>query len=142
MPIHLISAKRLGEDLAAGRVTPQQQAMYLALSFFVWIVPSYLFLIPNPATAESSFFWWIWLLELFLLLVLYVTGISFCLGKCSIEPGKNFLVDFTCLSVPVTLTTLLVAWGVFHLLTTAPAWMLLRGSFDADSLRSLPWLQS
>lgn len=143
MALHLISAGRLVEELAVGRVTPRQQASYLTVSFCVWVVASYLYLIPIPATTDqSSFFWWVWLLELFLLVLLYITGISFCLRKCRIEPQKNFLIDFSCLLTPVTVTTLLAIWGGFHLLTTVPAWILLRGNFASDPLPWLTWLQS
>jgi hypothetical protein len=143
MSIHILSANGLVQDLAANRVTPQQQAVYLILNFCVWIVPSYLYLFPAPTTTEvQSFFWSAWLIEMFLLVLICITGVNLCLRKCRVDPRKNFLVDFNCLSIPVTITTLIVIWGVFHLFTTLPAWLLVQGTVANDSLWWLPWLQS
>ena len=143
MSIHIFSANGLVQDLAADRVTPQQQAVYLILNFGVWIVPSYLFLFPAPTTTEvPSFFWSAWLIEMFLLVIICITGVNSCLRKCRIDPRKNFLVDFTCLSIPVTIVTLILLWGVFHLFTTWPAWLLIQGAVSNDSVGWLPWLQS
>jgi hypothetical protein len=42
---------------------------------------------------------------------------------------------------PVALSTSIVIWGAFHLLTTLPAWMVARGESE-HALRVLPWLSS
>ena len=66
MSIHILSANGLVQDLAANRVTPQEQAVYLTLNFCVWIVPSYLSLFPAPITTEvQSFCWSAWLIQMF-----------------------------------------------------------------------------
>lgn len=143
MSIHLFSANGLVEDLAADRVTPRQQAVYLILSFCVWIVPSYLYLFPTPATTDvPSFFWSVWLVELSLLVVISIAGVNHCLRNCRVDPRRNFFVDFTCLSIPVAITTMLVIWGVFHLFTTLPAWLLDQGSLADGHLKWFPWLES
>lgn len=143
MNIHIWSANALVQDLAADRVAPQQQAVYLILNFCVWIVPSYLYLFPAPTTTEVQlFFWSVWLIEMFLLLLICIAGVNSCLRKCRVDPRKNFFVDFTCLSIPVTIVTLIVIWGAFHLFTTLPAWLLAQGTVSNDSLWWLPWLQS
>ena len=143
MSIHILSANGLIRDLAADRVTPQQQAVYLILNFCVWIVPSYLYLFPAPTTTEIPFFFWsVWLIEMLLLVLLCITGVNSCLRKCRIDPRKNFFVDFTTLSIPVTIVTLIVIWGGFHLFTTFPAWLLVQGTVSNDFLWWLPWLQS
>src|SRR5687767_6500953 len=106
MAIRLISAKGVGDDLAAGRITASEQSLYLIASFLIWIIPTYLFLFPAPRTTDVQFFWWLWLIELALLIVFCSMGIGYCLRKCRVDPTRNFLVDFSCLNAPVSLTTL------------------------------------
>ncbi len=117
MAVRLISAKAAGDDLAAGRIGAGDQSLYLTASFLIWMVPAYLFLFPAPRTIDPEFFWGIWLAELALLVLFCIVGIGYCLRNCRVDPGRNFLVDFSCLNAPVSLTTLLVVWGGFHLLT-------------------------
>jgi len=133
MAIRLISAKGVGDDLAAGRVAAREQSLYLIASFLIWIIPAYLFLFPAPRTDDPQFFWAVWLIELAFLVLFSVVGIGFCLGRCRVDPAKNFLVDFSCLNAPISLTTLTVVWGGFYILTE-PVFALLSGTF--------PWLAS
>jgi hypothetical protein len=117
MTIRLFSAKGVGDDLAAGRITATEQSLYLTASFLIWIIPAYLFLFPAPRTNDPQFFWWVWLIELALLVLFCIAGIGFCLRKCRVDPTRHFLVDFSCLNAPVSLTTLIIVWGGFYLLT-------------------------
>ena len=133
MAIRLISTKGVADDLAAGRITAQEQSLYLIASFLIWIIPAYLFLFPTPRTDDPQFFWLIWLIELAFLILFCVVGIGFCLGKCRVDPTRHFLVDFSCLNAPVSLTTLTLVWGGFYILTE-PVFALLSGTF--------PWLTS
>ena len=114
--LRLISAKAVADDLAANRIGAKQQSRYLTASFLIWLVPAYLFIFPAPRTIDPGFFWWIWLIELALLVVFCIWGIAFCLRKCRVEPARNFLIDFSCLNAPISLTTLLIVWGAFHLM--------------------------
>lgn len=136
MAIRLISAKRAGDDLAAGRITAGDQSLYLTASFLIWMVPAYLFLFPAPRTIDPEFFWGIWLVELALLVLFCIGGIGYCLRNCRVDPNRNFLVDFSCLNAPISLTTLLVVWGAFHLLT-APWFPWLESSRAYDVVRML-----
>lgn len=133
MAIKLISARGVGDDLAAGRITAREQSLYLIASFLIWIVPAYLFLFPAPRTNDPHFFWLVWLIELALLILFCVVGIGYCLGKCRVDPTRHFLVDFSCLNAPISLTTLTIVWGGFYILTE-PVFALLSGTF--------PWLTS
>ena len=117
MTIRLISAKRVGDDLAAGRITAREQSLYLIASFLIWIIPAYLFLFPAPRTDDPQFFWGLWLVELAFVILFSSVGIGFCLRKCRVAPTRNFLVDFSCLNAPVSLTTLTIVWGAFYILT-------------------------
>jgi hypothetical protein len=113
--VRLISAKRVGDDLAAGRVTAGEQSLYLTASFLIWLIPAYLFLFPAPRTNDPEFFWGIWLIELALVVLFCTVGIGFCLRKCRVQPARHFLVDFSCLNAPISLTTLTIVWGSFYL---------------------------
>lgn len=133
MAIRLISAKGVGDDLAAGRIAAGEQSLYLIASFLIWMIPAYLFLFPTPRTEDPHFFWTVWLIELTFLVLLCIAGIGFCLGKCRVDPTRHFLVDFSCLNAPISLTTLTIVWGGFYILTE-PVFALLSGN--------LPWLTS
>ena len=133
MAIRLISAKSVGDDLAAGRIAARDQSLYLIASFLIWMIPAYLFLFPTPRTDDPHFFWSVWLIELALLILFCVVGIGFCLGKCRVDPTRHFLVDFSCLNAAISLTTLTIVWVSFYILTE-PVFALLSGTF--------PWLAS
>jgi hypothetical protein len=114
----LISAKRVGDDLAAGRIAAREQSLYLIASFLIWLIPAYLFLFPNPRTQDDPhFFWLVWLIELAFVILFCAAGIGYCLGKCRVDPTRHFLVDFSCLNAPISLTTLAIVWGGFYILT-------------------------
>jgi hypothetical protein len=129
MAMKLISATRVGDDLAAGRIAAREQSLYLIASFLIWLIPAYLFLFPNPRTQDDPhFFWLVWLIELALLILFCTVGIGYCLGKCRVDPTRHFLVDFSCLNAPISLTTLTIVWGGFYILT-GPVFALLDGTF-------------
>ncbi len=127
--MRLINARHVGDDLAAGRIAAREQSLYLIASFLIWLIPAYLFLFPNPRTQDDPhFFWLVWLIELALLILFCVVGIGFCLGRCRVDPTKHFLVDFSCLNAPVSLTTLTIVWAGFYILT-GPVFALLDDTF-------------
>ena len=116
MSVRLISAKGVGENLATGRVTAKEQSLYLTASFLIWMIPAYLFIFPAPRTNDPQFFLWVWLIELALLVLFCVAGIGYCLRQCRVDPARHFLVDFSCLNAPISLTTLAIVWAAFYLL--------------------------
>jgi hypothetical protein len=129
--IHFLRTSRVASDLAAGTVSPREQAGYLIISFLAWTVPFYLYLIPAPRAEDPRFATVMWLVEFVLVVAIFIGGVNYCLRKCRVDPRANFLIDFSCLYSPVALTTSMVIWGAFHLLTTLPAW-----------IRAQPWLWS
>lgn len=141
MAFHLFRTSQVAKDLAAGGVSPKEQAGYLIISFLAWTLPFYLYLIPSPVSDDSMFLGWMWLIEFLLVIVIFVTGVNYCLRKCRVDARANFLIDFSCLYSPVAVTTSILIWGTFHLLTSLPAWMVMRGS-GPETLRALPWLAS
>jgi hypothetical protein len=131
--MHWISARKLANSLASGAVTAREQALYVVVTSVVWLLVGYLPVMQAPEfVAKSAPYgpldWWpygpigLWAYELVLLVLISVFGIFYCLGRCRIEPRRNFLIDFSCLSAPVTITTLIVVWGVFHLYASLLPW--------------------
>jgi hypothetical protein len=120
MAFHLLRTSLVAKDLAAGSVSPSEQAGYLIVSFLAWTVPFYLYLIPSPVSDDRVFFGWMWLIEFLLVVAIFVAGVHYCLRKCRVEPRANFVIDFSCLYSPVALTTSIVIWGTFHLLMALP----------------------
>jgi hypothetical protein len=119
MAIRLFNAARVGDELAAGSIGAQAQSRYLTASFLIWVIPAYLFLFPAPRTDDAAFFWTVWLVELAIVVFSCILGIAYCLRNCRVDPAKNFLVDFSCLNAPVSLTTLLIVWAAYYLLEGA-----------------------
>ncbi len=142
MMIRLFSAEGVGDDLAAGRITAPQQSLYLTASFLIWIVPAYFFLFPAPRATDPPFFWSIQLIELALVVLLCITGIRSCLRKCRVDPGRHFLVDFSCLYAPASLTTLAMVWAAFYLLMNGVPWLLSAMTLEQGPPGGLPWLDS
>lgn len=131
MTLHLLSAGRLGARLGAGEVSPKEQAFYLSASFVLWLLPGYLPITPAPNVQAWSIPFGLWFYEAGSLVLIYVFGVLYCLARCHVEPKKNFLIDFSCLYVPISLTTLVVAWGIFHIYASlVPIW-LQKLSFDS-----------
>jgi hypothetical protein len=128
MTFRLISASGVGDDLAAGRIAARDQSLYLIASFLIWIIPAYLFLFPTPRTDDPQFFWAVSLVELAFQVLFCVAGIGYCLGSCRVDPTRHFLVDFSCLNAPISLTTLTIVWGAFYILT-GPVFALLGETF-------------
>ena len=142
MAIRLISAKKVGDDLAAGRITAGEQSLYLTASFLIWMIPAYLFLFPAPRTNDPEFFWGIWLIELAFLVLFCIAGIGFCLRKCRVDPTRHFLVDFSCLNAPISLTTLTIVWAGFYVLTEGVFSLLSAMTSEQDPSRWSQWLAS
>ena len=137
MAISLFSARRTGDDLAAGRVSAADQSLYLTASFLIWIVPAYLFLFPAPRTTDPDFFWTVWLVELAFVVLFCITGIGYCLRKCRVDPARNFLIDFSCLNAPVSLVTLLVVWAIYYVVEGALALAAVQSTSVYDVARLL-----
>jgi hypothetical protein len=130
MPLHLLRAKPLGEQLANDAVPAQDQAFYLSASFVLWLLPSYLYISPPPNFDAWSIHSGLWLYELFTLIMIYIFGIRYCLAKCGIESRRNFLIDFSCLYAPVSLSTLIAVWSVFHVYAWLVPWWLRQLTFE------------
>jgi len=131
MTLHLLSAERLGKRLGAGEVSPQEQAFYLSASFVLWLLPTYLLISPAPNVQAWSIPFGLWFYEGGALALIYVLGVLYCLARCHVEPKRNFIIDFSCLYTPISLTTLVVVWGIFYIYASLiPVWL---QNFSFDS---------
>ena len=124
MTLHMLSAERLGKRLSAGEVSPQEQAFYLSSSFILWLLPTYLLIVPATNVQAWSIPFGLWFYEAGALVLIYVFGVPYCLARCHVEPKRNFLIDFSCLYTPISLTTLVVVWGIFYVYASLiPVWL-------------------
>jgi len=122
--VHLISARRLSQELGAGAVTATQQAYYVVASFVLWLALTYLLIVPPPNPRIWPLPLGLWFYEGILLVLVYIFGVLYCLGKCRVDPKANFLIDFSCLYTPISLTTLIAVWGLFYIYAFFIPWLL------------------
>jgi cation transport ATPase len=135
MAFHLFRTSLVAKDLAAGSVSPREQTGYLIVSFLAWTLPFYLFLIPSPVSTDPVFVAWMWLIEFLLVVAIFVVGVHYCLRRCRVDARANFVIDFSCLYSPVAVTTSIVIWGTFHLLTWGAArWLASAYAYDVVRL--------
>ncbi len=115
MKLHLFNAHAVARELAASDVEPELQAQYLLAGLIVYTVASYSGLVVNMAPLWS----FPSLLEGAALVVVNLLGISQVFDAAGGRKSRRFLVDFTCLYVPVSVTSLLAVWGGFWAVRTA-----------------------
>ena len=117
MPLRLLNARRLADDLAENQVSARDQALYLAASFVIAGLLTYLFIVPPPLSRDRSFYWGMWAYEFGGYVLIHIFGVLYCLRRCRVEPSRNFLIDFSCLYAPVSLTTFIAVWIAYYLFT-------------------------
>jgi len=115
MRVHLFRTEPLAQELASHRVEASDQAAYVVASFVFWLIPYYFFLYPDPYAGNEKWFWGMWAYSAFMMVVVNIFGVIKCLNACEFEPKKNFMVDFSCLYLPVTVTTFIGVWSVYYL---------------------------
>ena len=111
-----LNPARLADRLAAGEVTPREQAAYLILGSVMWLVLSYSGIWRWPVSADEPFATVFRAGEFAMMVVVNVVGVLYCLRHCSRDPARHFAVDFCCLFTPVGIWVLATTWAAFHLL--------------------------
>ena len=109
MKLHLFNTKRLVHELARHAVDTEQQAYYVITSIVFYFLIYYSGLVvasSRPLTLPS-------VLELIAVIGISVVGVFQAYEASGGKAGKSFLVDFTCLFVPVSITTYLPVWLVY-----------------------------
>jgi len=106
MKLHLLSANALAEELARGAVNAEQQAHYVIASIVFYFSLYYSGLAAAsslPLTLPS-------LLELAVVVAVSIFGVFQAFEASGGKSSTSFLVNFTCLFVPVSITTYLPVW--------------------------------
>lgn len=108
--MHILNTRLLAEDLAHGRVSTRDKAYYLLLGWVLWIAIGYSTLVYSSASRT-----WLGVFEAFMIIVIAVLGIQSCYEAGGGDQNDSFVVDFTCLLVPLTIKVYAVVWGLYWL---------------------------
>ena len=107
--LRLFNAKKLASELCRQEVSPETQATYLLASMLMFTALYY-----SGLVISTSDLWSLpSTLEAIAVAGVTVFGLAKCFEAAGGNANKSFLVDFTCLYVPVTLTTTLVVWCLY-----------------------------
>lgn len=111
--MHLFRTKPLIQQLARGELSATKKAHYLLASFLMFTVAFYSGLVSGspPVWTVPS------LLEAAAVVLVTTVGLVKCFDAAGGEESSDFIASFTCLYVPITITTLLVVWSVFWAIT-------------------------
>lgn len=108
MSIRLLNAKRLAGELCRGEVSPRQRGYYLFASFALWLLIN-----ASGFTTVSPLWSWMSLVETAALLLVTLLGFSYAYDAAGGDRNPDFVAQFTCLYVPVSLTTVLCVWALY-----------------------------
>ena len=109
MKLHLLSTKPLVHELAAGTVDAEQQAYYIIANAVFYALVYYSGLVAAsswPLSLPS-------LLEFVVVVAISIYGVFQAYEASGGKGSSSFLVEFTCLFVPVAITTYLPIWIVY-----------------------------
>jgi hypothetical protein len=111
-PMHLFRTTPLVTKLANDEVSNQDKAYYLVASFLMFTVAYY------SGFVSGSALWTIpSLLECVSVGVITLVGIVKAFDAAGAEDNSDFIAQFTCLYVPINITTTLVVWSLFWAIT-------------------------
>jgi hypothetical protein len=108
--MYVWNTQRLAQDLAADRVSQRDKAYYLLAGWVLFAALGYSTVIFSNQGRS-----WLALFEMFMIAVIAVLGIQRCYEASGGDNNKQFVVDFTCLLLPLTIKTYLVVWGLYWL---------------------------
>lgn len=108
MPIHFFSAQRLAAKLIQHELDPKARAHYLAASFVIFVVFMYSGLASaNPLGSWLSYY------EAVIVAAISILGVLKAYEAAGGEANPAFVTEFTCLFVPVSVTTYGVVWSLY-----------------------------
>jgi hypothetical protein len=108
MPIRLLNARRLAEELGRGDVSSRTKGYYLFAGFVLWLVIN-----ATGFTTASPLWSWMSVIETAALLLITVLGFSYAYDAAGGDENPDFVAQFTCLYVPVSITTVLAVWAAY-----------------------------
>jgi hypothetical protein len=112
MTIRLFNAKRLALELAQNKVGSRERGYYLIASFLIFIAFYY-----SGLVSANPLWSWLSIYEAVVVSVITVLGFSKAYETAGGDSNPNFVVEFTCLYVPVSVTTMLTVWGAYWAIT-------------------------
>jgi hypothetical protein len=106
--MHLFRTAPLIMQLARGELSRTQKAYYLLASFLMFTLAYYSGFVGGSAvyTPASMF-------EGIATAVITVIGVVKCFDAAGGDDAPDFIESFTCLYVPVSITTIGVVWGLY-----------------------------
>jgi hypothetical protein len=108
--MYILNTRRLVEDLAHDRVSNRDKAYYLLAGWVLYSAIGYSTLVfANQGRT------WLGALEAFMVIVIAVLGVQSCYEVSGGDANNTFVVDFTCLLVPLTVRVYFVVWGLYWL---------------------------
>jgi hypothetical protein len=108
MPIRLFNAKCLANELHRNEVSSRERGYYLAASFLMFVVFNY-----SGLTSANPLWSWLSIYEAVVVAAITVVGFAKVYEAAGGDSNSDFVVEFSCLYVPVSITTILVVWGVY-----------------------------
>jgi hypothetical protein len=112
MTFHFFDAKALANKLADGVVTRNEGFYYLVTSFILSVLGAY------SGLMNTNLLWsWMSIYEGLVILVVYWYGFARVYAAAGGDDNPNFIFEFTCLYVPVWLSTTAIGWGVYWITT-------------------------
>ncbi len=110
--MHLLRTRPLVSALASGNLSAEQRAHYLLASFLVFNIAYY-----SGFVASGTVPWTPpYIAESLAVVLINIVGVVATFDASGGKSNKQYVIDFTCLYVPVSVTTLLVFWGIYWVL--------------------------
>ena len=122
--MYFLATERLVQDLAHKRVSPRDKAYYLLAGFVIPLVFSY-----STLTFANQGRDWLGAFEFLMLTVITIIGMQRSFEAGGADSNPDFVAEFTCLSVPLSIKINFVVWGLYWLFTLS-----LRASLPRVSL--------
>jgi len=114
MRIRLVNARRLAIELGRGEVSSREKAYYLFAGFVAWTVVNY------AGIVRLSPLWsWFSLVEGIGVGVITLLGFSYAYEAAGDDGNTDFVAQFTCLYLPVSVTTALAVWACYWVVDIA-----------------------
>ena len=111
--MHLFRTQPLVEQLAVGAIGSEERAKYLLGSFLLFNLVYY----SGFAVSTASPWTLVSVLEGLLMMGINVLGIVKTFDASGGKANPDFVAEFTCLYVPVSITTVLAVWGTYWALS-------------------------
>ena len=110
--MHLFRTRPLINALASGILSAEQRAYYLLASFLVFNVAYYTGFVAAGAEPWTPPY----IAEFIAIVLTNILGVVATFDASGGKSNKQYVIDFTCLYVPVSVTTMLAFWGGYWVL--------------------------